>query len=474
MRKGIRYILMVLLLLLLPAVSSASPLVRIGIINGTDTVTISGQRTFQVSRVTDGAAIAAGRAGEKFQLSHKDGQLLVNNRRVESPVVVRLEPGDENEYITVNGRRYRGEIEVQLSVTKKGLVVIETLPLEEYIYGIIVLEISPAWSMEAVKAQAVAARTYALYHLGKHKKDGFDLCNTTDCQVYGGREAEDPRGNFAVDATRGMVVTYKTKLIPTFFHSSSGGYTENSENVWGNKTDYLRAVPDYDQNNPHYQWNVTFTTEEITNRLRSMGYKIGALQGVKVSPLHNGVNDAPDRGISGRVKSVAFLGSNQTVVLEGKEIRQIFKLNSTMFDILPTGSQKLPSEELKLATSITIGTDKVEAKQTIEVTAPVKKKKKKKKQQQKVPEKAASVTAAVTKAEPVLLKSGYTGPVTHLFTGAPATTLVTFEGRGFGHGLGMSQWGAKAMAEKGPQDDCTYYLQILKHYYQGVDIIKWY
>lgn len=460
MLKSLRYIFIVLLLLLLSSVSLANPLVRIGIINGKDAVTISGQRPFKVIQVSDGAAIGTANAGEKWELTQVEGHLYLNNKRVDTPVVFRMEPGDENEYLTVNGRRYRGDIEVRPSVTKKGLTVIETLPLEEYIYGIIALEISPAWSTEAVKAQAVAARTYALYHLGKHRIDGFDLCSTTDCQVYGGREAEDIRGNGAVDATRGMVVTYKSKLIPAFFHSSGGGYTENSENVWGNKADYLRAVPDYDQNGAQFKWKITFTAEELTSRLEGMGYKIGTLDAVKLSTLHSGVNDAPDRGISGRVKSITFIGSNQTIVLDGNEVRRILKLNSTLFDILPANPNTSP-EVLNVSTSILLGTDKSEAKQTIVLTPKLKKQKDK-------------TAPMLIKDEPLPLKPVREEPVTRLFTGTPKNSSITIEGRGFGHGLGMSQWGAKAMAEQGPQDDCTYYQQILKHYYQGIDISKWY
>jgi stage II sporulation protein D len=512
MRKSFSCFLIVIMFLLVPSLTWASPLVRIGIINGKDNAVISGQRSFQIVDVYNGHTIATGQAGEKWYVTYEDGTLYLNGIKLEAPVAFRLEPGDENEYLTVNGRRYRGELEVRESVTRYGITVIETLPVEEYVYGIIAWEISPAWHVEAVKAQAVAARTYALYNRGKHSTDGFDLCNTVDCQVYGGREAEDPRGNWAVDATRGMVVTYQHRLVPTYFHSSSGGYTENSENVWGNYASYLRAVPDFDQNNPKYQWKQTYTLEQITKVLEDAGYNIGKLQGVELSPLHLGLNDAPDRGASGRVKSMTFVGSEQTVTLSGAKVRGLFKLNSTMFDVkVPSDPTVSPTSAAKAVDSVmpvlaiheTVAvkqpdvvqtTQQVKQPDVAQSTDQITKKKKKSRKTSNTPKSTQSVdvvkqpniqidnkaptnnvesaAAKTTPIEPVVVKPVPAEPVFR-----PLTTLsepLVFEGRGWGHGLGMSQWGAKAMAESCPKEDHTYYQQILKHYYQGVEIIEWY
>jgi len=490
MRNKLSIVLvMVFLLSLLPSYTMASPLVRIGIINGKDSVIVSGQRAFSLVDATDGSVVARGRQNEKFRIEYRDGQLYVNGKLQKTPFFVRQEPGDEHEFLTAEGRRYRGELEIRPSVTKRGITVIEILPLEEYLYGVIPLEISPAWPVEAVKAQAVAARTYALYNTGKHDKDGFDLCNTTDCQVYGGREAEDPRGNWGVDATRGMVVTYKNKLIPTYFHSSSGGYTENIENVWGGKNDYIRAVPDFDQNSPYSHWKLTFTKDEISKRLEGAGYKIGRLQGIKLSLLKSGVNEAADRGVSGRVKSIIFMGSEQNVTVTGNDVRRLFQLNSTLFDV------KLSETEKGNQAGQTLVPDNKQAMHTLDFAKPAKEnpaqtplkqeQKKKKKGQtaptadtDKVPALAPGTTIsfseAPSKRERTLDQPSSTTPRVHVFSQDSPNDIVIFEGHGSGHGLGLSQWGAKAMAEQGPKDDLTYYQRILKHYYQGVDITKWY
>lgn len=454
MRKKISFMLIVMCLLSLPAAAWASPLVRIGIINGKDTVTVSAQRPFKILNARDKSVIAKGQANDKWRVEYRSGQLYLNNQLMREAFVFTLEPGKDDAYLMVDGRRYRGEVEIRPAQTKQGITVIEILPMEEYLYGIIPWEISPAWPVEAVKAQAVAARTYALYHIGKHKKDDFDICNTTDCQVYGGREAEDPRGNWAVDATRGMVVTYKNKLVPTFFHSSSGGYTENVENVWSGKMDYLRAVPDYDQGSPYFRWKTVFTPEEISKRLASAGHNVGVIEGIKLSPLRQGIEDSADRGISGRVKTMTFIGSQRAVTLSGNTVRQLFQLNSTLFDVRlpePVKQQPAPEPSKPAETKPALAKSGSFAARIQSILQ----------EYQEKTQTRNTNTASVPPAKNV-------NPQT------AATAVISFEGHGSGHGLGLSQWGAKAMAEQGPQDDRTYYQQILKHYYQGVDITKWY
>ena len=106
-------------------------------------------------------------------------------------IVVAMDSNDQT--IEVNKRRYRGNIDIHPTNGKQGLTVVNTLPLEQYLYGIIAKEMSPEWPLEAVKSQAVAARTYALYNFNKHNEDGYDVCATSNCQVYGGSESETPR-----------------------------------------------------------------------------------------------------------------------------------------------------------------------------------------------------------------------------------------------------------------------------------------
>ena len=132
---------------------------------------------------------------------------------------------------------------------KAGLTVINRLLIDEYLYGVVPEEMPASWNIEALKAQAVAARTFALYDKldRKHTQEGFDVCVTTDCQVYGGMDSEAATTNKAIDATKGEVIVYLNQPICSVFHAASGGQTDDSINVWNVNVPYLRAVEDKEE-----------------------------------------------------------------------------------------------------------------------------------------------------------------------------------------------------------------------------------
>ncbi|HET7321050.1 MAG TPA: SpoIID/LytB domain-containing protein, partial [Longimicrobiaceae bacterium] len=158
--------------------------------------------------------------------------------------LVTVEP--EDGLVLIDGQPYRGSAEVALNSTGT-LAGINEVPLEEYLLGVVPRELPPSvWGeLEAQKAQAVAARTYALSGMGKRRADGYDLLATTSDQVYGGAAAEQPLSTQAVQATRGVVATYDGKLIEALFSSTSGGHTASNEEVYNSSPiAYLRGVPD--------------------------------------------------------------------------------------------------------------------------------------------------------------------------------------------------------------------------------------
>ena len=153
-------------------------------------------------------------------------------RRLASPVDVY--PSDADSRVVYDGKPYRGSL--RIAVNPRGLVnVIHRLDLEEYLYGVVPAEMGPKRfdEVEALKAQAVAARTYALAHRGQFEAEGYDLCATPKCQVYSGLSAEDPLSTAAVDATRGLVLASAGHFADALFVSTCGGRTENVENVFG-------------------------------------------------------------------------------------------------------------------------------------------------------------------------------------------------------------------------------------------------
>jgi stage II sporulation protein D len=149
-------------------------------------------------------------------------------------------------YVSTKGRWYRGSLIVY---NKNGaLTVINNVGIEDYIKGVVPSEMPSGWNFEAHKAQAIAARSYALANLGKRTNSGYDLKDTPEDQAYGGASAEAPRTNRAVQDTKGIVLTYNLKIIPAYYSASAGGQTSNSSDVWIKNLPYLQSVPSFDGN----------------------------------------------------------------------------------------------------------------------------------------------------------------------------------------------------------------------------------
>lgn len=167
-----------------------------------------------------------------------DGQF----KKIKSNRVV-IKPSD-NGYISAKRKWYRGNI--ILYNDGDGLTVINDLPVESYLQGVVPSEMPPSWAHEAHKAQAIAARSYALANLGKRSKYGYDLKDTPEDQAYGGASAETAGTNDAVEETKGIVIIYDGKIIPAYYSASAGGQTRSSGEVWMKDLAYLKSVPSFD------------------------------------------------------------------------------------------------------------------------------------------------------------------------------------------------------------------------------------
>lgn len=147
-------------------------------------------------------------------------------------------------FVSVKGKWYRGIVMIQ---NKNGkLTVINNVPLEDYLKGVVPAEMPSSWAAEAHKAQAIAARSYALANLGKRARYGYDLKDTPEDQAYGGASVETADTNYAVEQTKGIVLTYNMKVINAYYSASAGGQTNT--NSWGSNLPYLRSVPSFDDN----------------------------------------------------------------------------------------------------------------------------------------------------------------------------------------------------------------------------------
>jgi len=239
-------------------------------------------------------------------------------------------------FVRVNGLGYRGIIELRRTPAAR-LTAINEVDLEGYLYGVIKGEMDPHWPQEAVKAQAVAARTLAVANLAvadpKYPGEGYTLRATTDSQVYLGVSGENPAAEAAVNATRGLIATYRGRPIFAAYHSNSGGHTEDSENVWGRAYPYLRGVPDpYALAAPSSQWAASVALPVVEAQLRDGGVQVAGLREVE-----------PDRvtpwGRSVTVRLVEEGG--RTLIINANQFRRLLGaevIRSTMFTITRLGA----------------------------------------------------------------------------------------------------------------------------------------
>jgi len=211
--------------------------------------------------------------------------------------------------------RYRGSIQVDVNAGK--LRAINMVGLEQYLYGVVPSEMPYTWHPEALKAQAIAARSYAL---ATRRTGAFDLYPDTRSQVYLGIEHEKPSTNAAVNATAGQVVLYDGEVAKTYFFSSSGGRTASADDVWGEPVPYLVSVPDpYDSISPHHDWGpYVFTGTKLAKMLKMKGQVVD-LQ--------------PELNSSGRIKVLNVIGTKGTLAVPGAVLRKKMGLRSTWFSV---------------------------------------------------------------------------------------------------------------------------------------------
>ena len=226
-----------------------------------------------------------------------------------------IEPTSDG-YVYIGDRWYRGKTLVL--PTQKGLTAVNYIDLEQYLYSVLGSEMNGNWPQEALKAQAVAARTYAIYKRENDRNAVYDVGNTQTWQVYKGVASESPGTHTAVDATAGQVLTYNNQIILSAFHACSGGHTQNVEDVWVNPLPYLRGVEGYDEDVSACQWMKTFSSQELSRRISGVG---------------NVMSLMPILTTYGSIKTIKVVGDQGTRVLKGEAVRNALGLKSTRFTI---------------------------------------------------------------------------------------------------------------------------------------------
>lgn len=302
-----------------------APDLRVGLASGRASLTITpagGKATVQTGSSKTITLAANTAAAIRWQ----DGAFLVGREKLRGEVLV-IRPAAKAGELSLDGRRYRGALELRHK--GGGLTAVNIVPVDDYLRSVVPEEMPVDWPAEAIKAQSVAARSFALASRGRHAGEGYDLCTTTHCQLYTGTAAEKSASNAAIKATRGEVLTYGGKPIEALFHTDSGGVTENSEDVWGSHVPYLRAAKDTPTKT--MPWTKTISRADLERKLAAKGHDIGKIRSIALSPLAIG-RSAKDRTASGRVKTMTVKGTKGTVTLSGTTWRSLLGLKSTLFD----------------------------------------------------------------------------------------------------------------------------------------------
>ena len=292
----------------------------------------SGRASFTITPAGGKAAVQTGSsktitlaANTAAAIRWQAGAFLVGREKLRGEVLT-IRPSGAGE-LGLDGRRYRGALELRHK--GGGLTAVNIVPVDDYLLSVVPEEMPVDWPAEAIKAQSVAARSFALASRGRHASEGYDLCTTTHCQLYTGTAAEKSASNAAIKATRGEVLTYGGKPIEALFHTDSGGMTENSEDVWGSHVPYLRAAKDTPTKT--MPWTKTISRADLERKLAAKGHDIGKVRSLALSPLAIG-RAAKDRTASGRVKTMTVKGTKGTVTLSGTTWRSLLGLKSTLFD----------------------------------------------------------------------------------------------------------------------------------------------
>ncbi len=326
MRFRFPSILLLAVLALVPANSLANePEIRVLIAEGRKSATLTVKGEYTVKSLPALKLLHTGKRMEKTALTPTKKGIKLGSS--EWPVSgVRIESEGERD-LFLDKARFRGSFDIQKDGSGS-LSIVNRLNIESYLYGVLPHEVAAWWPMEALKAQAIAARTYALYQMQVSKNNPYDVKNTTSSQVYGGSTSERYRTKLATNQTAGKVLTYLGKVFPAYFHATCGGTQAGAQELWkinllpiggGAKCTFCRI-------SPHYYWEAKIPFAEIEEKLNANKRSVGQLLNIEA------VTQTP----SGRAGSLKFTGNMGEAVIAAKDFRIWVggnRIRSTAFSI---------------------------------------------------------------------------------------------------------------------------------------------
>ena len=411
------------------SVAAAAGQIRIGIVVGQATAELSCEDEFVV-RDSYGKMTTMPKG--KYFIHAQQGKLFFDDNNVfGEELIVAAAAGKQSPQI--NKRSYKGDFQLRAEQGDK-LLVVNRLPLEDYLASVLPAKTMAVWPDEVIKAQAVAARSYAMYNMQQSKNAYALLATDKELPYEGtGKRIEKDAVTKLIQATKGQYLADAYgSAIEAVTTSSTGGRTESALNLWGTPVSYLQSVEDYDSDSPEYTWERRVSPAFLEGLLAQRGYAAGKLTSIRLSPLDDA---GVDRTPTGRVKYIILSGEAATVKISGDELVELLGLNSALFE-LETGTPvpetlKVPIEDYY---GMEIGSKDIDIKVN-ESKKPVWKN----------------------------LVRSY-----HLLGGGKEEKII-FHGKGKGYGLGLSAWGARGMANA---DAKATYKTILAHYYPGAKLVR--
>ncbi|MCY8836078.1 SpoIID/LytB domain-containing protein [Bacillus atrophaeus] len=355
--------------------------------------------------------------GTNYNLNISNGKLnLENIKTYGNSLRIKPETYSTSNRISLNGKEYLGTVNFSIESSKYIRPVNENIPFEDYLKGVVPNEMPASWSLEALKAQSVAARTYSI------TKAGSTVADTTAFQVYGGY-SWNANSTKAVEQTKGKVLKYNGSLITAAYSSSNGGYTEASNEVWASSVPYLIAKKD--KKDPQSTWTLTLSKKQLDTNSLDLN---------KPASWWSSTNETNSAQLAG-IKN--WIMKNKETSAASLKIKSIEDLSFSG----TTQGQRPKTASLKVNYIVKNSTGSYDSNKSTTITVPV-------------TELRTMIGASAFKSTYVTVKKD--------------TSKYTISGKGYGHGIGMSQYGAKARAESGDS-----YSTILKFYYPGTTLTNY-
>lgn len=427
MLKKLLLICLILLSFSSVTFANAGDDLRVALVYGQYSAEISCDDEFTVEDLATGKVSTVPKG--KYFLNVKDGKLTMGEQAFGEQITINRFEGKS--LPRINKRRYAGSLVAKVQGDR--LLINNVVNLELYLCSVLPSKTMPIWPDEAIKAQAIAARSYAQYMMWQNQNSAYDITANDKELAYQGTGAEKAAISKFIKATAGQILVDNAgNPVQAVTTSSTGGRTASAKEVWGREVSYLQSVEDYDSDSPEYKWEYHASPIMVRNFLEQNGYAVGKLESIRLSLLEE---PDIDRSATGRVNYLIIAGDAGVVKVSGLQLMRLLSLNSTLFDV-ETGVPVPDTLNVPITNyyGMQIGSKDINIK---------------------VKDQGEPVWKNVIRSY-------------HLLSGGKEEK-ITFRGKGKGEGVGLSVWGARGMANASSKNT---YKKILAHYYPNTSLVK--